>query len=134
MGIGVQEKNMSKRRYREVVLAALPATQTEIRKKTGLSRATVCRWIGDLHKSGEIYICSWKHTGGPFAAVYRAGKGKDVECTLKPTTIAERSRKYRRRMRQSGNWDDYKARERARYWARKPIQRDPMIAALFGQP
>lgn len=124
---------------RAAVLAAMPGTRPEIEAKTGLGAATVWRWVKDLHgpdegRGRECHIGRWRHceTGGRPMPVYVAGPGRDAPCRLTPATDAERASRYRERLRRSGEWEDKKARMRARYWAKRPPKRDPLTAALFG--
>lgn len=124
-------KSGAKHAYRAVVFAALPATQAQIREKTGLGAGTVCRWIKALHEDGEIHIGVWIRTGGKWAAFYHPGAGKD-EPAPTPKTKAERSRKYIRKAKETGRYEVMLAKERARYWKKKGIKRDPLVAALFG--
>ena len=124
---------MTRRAYRERVLACLPATQAEIRDRTGLTLATVSRWIADIQAQDEAHIGGWfvyPH-GGPVAAIWHPGPG---ETAPKPklVTEVERTRAYRKRMRASGDWEDVKARRRAEYAARRPAARRDPLMALFG--
>src|SRR5690625_2951187 len=119
-----------KRRYRTVVLSALPATSRDIHNQTGLSRVTIWRWITDLHRAGEIHIESWVRGGtpGPWLPVYAPGEGRDARKPA-PKTDAQVSRAYRARARRSGEWEHRLARQRARYWAGR-ARADPMLVAL----
>lgn len=96
--------------------------------------ATVHRWIKDLQASGQAHVGSWRRCagGGPPIAVYHAGAGVDVACRIARYTEAEKARRFRRRARRDGDWEDKLRAMRARYWAGKVPKRDPMVAALFG--
>lgn len=119
---------------RETVLAALPGTQAEIHAKTGVSQAAISRWLTYLRACGDARIGDWKRpTMGPVMAVYYAGPGPDVVCSIKPMTQKDRDRRSRAVRRKNGDWEDRKASERSRYWRDKPVQRDPLTAALFGR-
>ena len=126
---------MTRRAYRDVVLQALPGAQREISERTGLGTATVHRWLKDLQQAGEAHIGDWAvHPhGGPIMAIYRAGPGPDVPCTIRIVSDKQRARMHRRELRKSGDWEDVKARRRAAYHARKPVvRRDPLMVGLFG--
>lgn len=120
---------------REIVLAALPATQAEIRAKTGVSQAAVSRWLTYLRACSDAHIGGWttSRKGGPPQSVYHSGAGADVVCTIKPLTPKQLNRRSRALRRKTGEWEDRKAADRARYWRNKPAKRDPLTAALFGR-
>lgn len=125
---------MTRRAYRDVVLQALPGAQREISERTGLGTATVHRWLKDLQASGDTHIGAWAvHPhGGPIMAIYHAGPGPDVPCTIRIPSERERTRRHRRALRKSGEWEDVKARRRAAYHASKPVKRRDPLMALFG--
>lgn len=102
--------------------------------KTGLGRTTIWRHLKDLHEAGECHISGWQRVdnGGPPMPIYKAGPGKDKPCTLKPYTEAQKSRRYRRKARKNGSWEDRLSKQRARHHADKPARRDPIVEALFG--
>jgi len=120
-----------KRRYREVVRDALPATARDIHNQTGLSRVTIWRWLTDLHRAGEIHIARWVAGGTPgvWLPEYVPGSGRDAAKPA-PKGNAHAVTKYRRRARQDGRWEEYLRRERAKYWARRKVQADPLLVAL----
>lgn len=123
----------TKRHNRQRVLDAMPGTQAQIIERTGLGLATVSRWVADLRAARQARIAGWQApaNGGPLAAIYGRGNRKDRP--KPPSPPAElRVRRYRARLRASGEWVDRQARQRARYWASKPPRRDPLVAALFG--
>ena len=123
----------AKRANRARVLEAMPGTRAQIRERTGLGVATVSRWCEDLRARGEAHVGGWwvHPTGGPAAEVFHPGRGTTPK-RPKLSTDRQRVRAYRRRMRASGDWEDVKARRRAEYHARKPVRRDPLVAAFFG--
>lgn len=126
---------MTRRAYRDVVLQALPGAQREISERTGLGTATVHRWLKDLHAAGDAHIGAWAvHPhGGPIMAIYHAGPGPDVPCKIRIVDAVERSRRHRRELRKAGDWEDVKAKRRAKYHASKPVaRRDPLMVGLFG--
>lgn len=123
----IEDQN-PKHAYRLVVLKAMPATQAQIREKTGLGAGTICRWVKDIHETGECHIGGWVRTAGKWAAIYHPGVGKD-----KPEPIAktrqQREAKYRRKAEAR---EVMREADRRRYWAKKGVTRDPLTAALFG--
>lgn len=131
--IGVPERPSAKKRAaRAVVLAALPATQVQVQRKTGLGQATVSRWLSDLKAAGEIHVGGWRRAkvGGPFAAFWKPGPGTDVPCNLQPLTSAQRSeRRHNRRKKQEAA---DRADRSARLAAAMVVRRDPLVAAFFG--
>lgn len=127
------------RKNRTLILEALATgdkSQAELIVELGLSAATVCRWLEDLVASKEAHIRRyWQHPhGGPATAIYRKGpkpKGWKVQ---RPAAIPQvlRTRRSRKRMRASGEWEDVLANNRAKYWSKKAVKRDALTAALFG--
>lgn len=119
-----------KHRYREVVRDALPATPREIHERTGLSRVTIWRWLTHLHAASDVHIASWVAGGTPgiWLPRYAPGGGQDVP-KPEPLTEAEKSRAYRKRARQSGEWEHRLMRQRATYWASR-ARADPLLVAL----
>lgn len=127
---------MTRQAYRALVLAALPGTQAEIRDRTGLTLATVSRWITDIRIKREAHIGAWfiHPNGGPVAAVWHLGPGEPAP-RPKIMTDRQRTRKSCAALRKSGEWQDVLARNRAKYAAaRKPARRDPLLAAFYSAP
>lgn len=126
----------SKRRYRDIVLAALPGSNADVRAKTGLGLATVSRWLNDLVSAGEIHLHHKEISphGGPMISVFHPGPapaGFKPKIPRLPTEV-ERSARYRRNARKTGHWEDIKAKRRAKYHASKKPKRDPLMTAFFG--
>lgn len=123
-----------KQAYRARVLAAMPGTQAQIRERTGLGLATVSRWVADLCECKEAHIGGWwiNPHGGPVAEILHAGPpiGRKPK-RPKVRTDLERTQAYRRRLRDSGEWEHVKAKRRTQYRINNPA-RDPLTAALFG--
>lgn len=119
---------------RAVVLAALPGTQREIADRTGLGLATVWRWLEGLYAAREAFIGAWvlPPHGGPVTGVWQAGNQRHVRCTIKIRTNKRRTADNRRRLRESGEWEDVLAKRRAQYHANKAPRRDRITVALFG--
>ena len=117
----------SKRRFRDVVLDALPGSSADVRAKTGLGLATVSRWLNDLLNAGEIHLHhkTVSPHGGPLISVFYPGPAPAGFKTKMPKmpTASERSAKARAAMRKSGAWEDVKARRRAAYYAKKKPKR-----------
>lgn len=86
----------------QLILDSLPAEQIDVAQRTGLSVATISRWIARLHSSGQIHIGSWRRhpSGGDPIPTYVAGAGVDAPCTLVPMTNTERCRRARKRRRE----------------------------------
>jgi hypothetical protein len=84
------------------ILGALPAEQIDVARRTGLSVATISRWIRRLHVEGDIHIGSWRRhpSGGDPIPTYVAGPGSDAPCTVVPLGNTERCRRARLRKRE----------------------------------
>lgn len=119
-----------------VVLGAMPAIQSEIRAKTGLSQASVCVAIQELRKQGACYITGWRRHGtGGAVAVFRAGKHKDAICRIQNFTRAEIFERYLKKLKKDDRLEDYRHRAASRQAIRtKRKTGDPFINALFGKP
>jgi hypothetical protein len=91
-----------KEQRRLAILAALPSEQSDVAATTGLSVATVSRWIARMHKAGQIRIGSWRRhpSGGEPIPTYVSGPGEDATCSIKPMTNTERCRRARQRRRE----------------------------------
>ena len=129
---------MGHQRYRDVVLAALPGCAADVRAKTGLGLATVSRWLNALLDAGQIHLHhkTVSPHGGPLISHFYPGPAPAGFKPRLPKVLTERERsaRARKRMRQSGEWEDVKARRRALYYANKKPKRDQITAALFGEP
>lgn len=123
---------------KSLILGALPGTRDDIERKLlakhKLGRATIYRWAARLHAGGEIHISGWRRSvkGSP-VPIYAAGAGDDARCRIKPFTEAQKSRRYRGRLKESGEWDAVCSLRRARARAASGV-RDPLLAGLFGGP
>lgn len=107
--------------YMESVLAALPATPSEIIIKAGVSNTCVLRWLRDLHACRWIRIARWKRhprAGAPMP-VYAVGCGPDAPCELKPMTKKEYRLRYEAKAKAEGRYDLVQAKWRARWWKKK---------------
>lgn len=119
---------------REIVLQAMPGTQADIVKATGLSCAVVSRWCRELVEVKQAHVGAWHKMdqGGPLRAVYHAGDGKRARKRLERVSDAERMRLHRWRQRQSGEYEDVLAKRRAKRAAQRVPKPDPLAVALFG--
>lgn len=114
-------------------IAEAPRTQSQVRRKTGLSQATVSRCLAELRERRDAHVSSWwQHpNGGPTTMTYSAGPGRDAP---KPRVLTdtERTNRHRAQLRASGDWEDRKAKQRATRWAGRQVRPDPLISAFFG--
>lgn len=120
----------------EEALATGPRTCMQLTEELGIANVTAWRWLQVLVETHKAYVDRKvvHPNGGPLVAVYVAGR-KPVGHRVKEPKILDdigRTRRYRKKMRESGDWQDTLARRRADYWKNKPAQRDPLTAALFG--
>ena len=129
----------TKQHNRQRVLTALSAgdkTHAQLMAELSLSVTTVWRWLTRMVEANEIHICKHAATkhGGPYPAVYRKGPKPARLRTRKPVANSNKraTDAYRRRLKASGEWEDMLARQRAYYWKKKGIKRDPLTAAFFG--
>lgn len=119
-----------------VILGAMPDIQSEIRKTTGLSQASVCVGIQELRKQHRCYITTWRKNGtGGAVAVFRVGNHKDATCGIKNFTKREIFLRYLKKLKKNGLLEDYRHRAAGRQAIRaKRKSGDPFINALFGKP
>ena len=118
------------------VLAALPGSNADVRMRTGLGIATTHRWLQDLLGAGEIHVhhMDVNPHGGPLVSVFHAGPapaGHEIK-TPKLTTQVDRARRYRRKLKQTGEWEELLRKGREYYWLKKKPRRDTLTSALFG--
>lgn len=69
---------------RRAILAAMPATRTELAEKVGCDLETIRRWIPWLTQEKAIHIGSHRapdKKGSRWVPVFHAGRGKDVVLT-----------------------------------------------------
>ena len=121
-------KKHRKGTLREAILAALPATQRELREKTGGSVPGVWRWMTQLCETDEAHIGAWTMVRGQAVAIYHPGQGANVACTvakLSDEEVARRALSAERLRRRHAD------RDRAKLLA-APARRDPLVAAFFG--
>ena len=84
------------------ILAVLPATIPEIVDETGMTLNQVKFRLRQM-KPALCHTGRWRRPRGPGALqpVIYVGPGEDEPCRLKPTTVAERNRAYRRRVKRA---------------------------------
>jgi len=113
--------NPKRARTVAAILAALPATKTEIRERTGLHQATVLKVMPALHEGQVVHVGAWRPhpLHGPSMAVYHAGPGRDALDTLPRLTRREISDRYEKRIKGTEKHDQRKARHRNRHWIKK---------------
>lgn len=119
---------------RQRVLDAMPGTHGELGAKGGVSLPAVSRWLVDLLETKQAHIAGWRlhPTGGRPMPIYERGPAKSVT-PKKPRvkTDTERVRAYRKRLRQSGEWEDRLALNRAKWRADHPAVNQHPLAAAF---
>lgn len=69
-----------------MILASLPGTLVDLRKRTGFARRTVARAITKLHAAGKCHISKWSESAvlknAPLMAFYAYGRAADVPCPV----------------------------------------------------
>lgn len=102
-----------------------------------MGNVTAWRWLQALVADGQAHVCATRLSpeGGTPISLYRAGKKphRFVIDTHVPQTQMQIVNRYRKKLRETGDWDDVLVRQRAYYWRTKPVARDRMTAALFGR-
>ncbi len=107
--------------YMDAVLAALPATPSEIVNKACLSNSCVLKWLRILHKCKWIYIARWKKhpRAGPAMPVYAVGCKSDAPCEFERMTKRETRLRYEAKAKADGRYDKVRAMWRAKWWKKK---------------
>lgn len=124
------------RRRIEEALQQSDRSAGQLAKDLHMGTTTAWRWVQAMVADGDAFVCATRLAphGGPPIAIYRAGKkpqGFVVDAYV-PSTELERTRRYREKQRETGDWDDVLARQRAYYWRTRKVARDPLTAAFFG--
>lgn len=69
-----------------IILASLPGTLVDLRKRTGLARSTVSRAVGKLHANGKCRIAKYVESAvlknAPLMPYYVRGRGADAPCPV----------------------------------------------------
>lgn len=130
---------MVKQHNRMRVLCALRSgdkSVAQLKQELHIGNTTAWRWLQELVDANEAHVRAMVNpeTGGPKIAIYRAGpKPSNLKVRVQRIkTQSELSREYRKRLRESGEWEDRLAKMRGDYWTGRPIARDPLTAAFFG--
>ena len=107
--------------HMDAVLAALPATPSEVIKKACVSNSCVLKWLGILHQCKWIHIARWKKhpRAGPPMPVYAVGCKPDAVCELQNQSKRETRLKYEAKAKADGRYDIVQARWRNRWWKKK---------------
>lgn len=121
---------------RKIVFDALPGTAIMIAEKTGLSKSTAQRWLVDLAKAEEVHIYRYSYSangGSPFEH-YRAGKRKPGFVAYRPKVKppVRRSKEYRKRLRDSGDYEDVKLKRKQQYYLQRNPNIDILTAHFYG--
>jgi hypothetical protein len=113
------------------ILAALPGTCVQLGQRAGVNRGTPLRWMNKLRGKG-VYISGWTTDRNP-RAIWAKGNLPDAE--FKGMTGAQMNKRYRDKLRKSGEYDFMRAKRRAHYHADKYSKQPPqgIFAALFGK-
>lgn len=113
---------------REKVIAALPGTRAEIEKKSGVSEATVGKWLSILRAEGAVHIGKWRRAvlSGSKRPVFVLGAGVDAK---PPKTLTPQQSQKRYRKRHPGR----RAASVAAYYRRTQVRErgHGFLAALF---
>lgn len=113
---------MAKKGYKDYVLSALPGTRQDLRAKTGLGAMTIHRWTTLMHAAGEIHIKGWhRPVKGEFTAIYAVGSRADAKCRLQYMDDAEKSERYRNKLKRDDRWTEVKVRYASRARVKRAV-------------
>ena len=120
-----------------LIIKAMPASVPDIADTIGMPQTSVLRAVKALCAVGKCHIGGWKRSNrGLPTAIYHAGPGQDVPCTIKKLTQNQKDRRYLAKMKGDSSlshaFDKRKSLSRARYWTDKAAKGDSLINALFG--
>ncbi|NDI85103.1 hypothetical protein [Undibacterium crateris] len=111
---------------------SIPRTVQEVSEHICISRRWATGYISFLRANKQIHIISWSHIGQKhdlYQPAFIVGSGADA-AKPRAMTGAEKSRKYRNRLKQDADrFDAFNARRRA---MRIKPRRDQMVSAFFG--
>ena len=126
----------SNRRRIEDALAQGDRSAGQLAAELHMGNTTAWRWLQAMVADGQAYVCATRLAphGGPPIAIYRAGKKRKgfVVDVQKASTDQERTKRYRARLKENGDWDDLLVKQREYYWRKRQVARDPLTAAFFG--
>jgi hypothetical protein len=76
-------------------------TCEELADRTGLHYVTVLHYTREMYKTGAVHICGWRMNDHRMYVkkVYKIGDKQDAAKPRKPMTRAERSLRYREKLR-----------------------------------
>jgi hypothetical protein len=111
------------------VLKALPSTGGEMAKTVPLSSKTITKILEALERMGLAHISAWSppKNGGRYSAYYTAGPGERAQHPCGEKKAVQTIEQDGRRFHILGDDVKYAIRMEP-----TPVQRDPMVAALFG--
>lgn len=129
-------KQHNRRRIEQALLTGDKSTG-QLAAELHMGNTTAWRWLQAMVADGQAHVCAMVNpeTGGPQIAVYRRGAAPEgFKVLVQPIkTQVQLTNKYRKKLRETGDWDDVLVKQRAYYWRTKPPSRDRMTAALFGR-
>ena len=111
------------------LLQRVGCTAPEVAAKAYCSKRSAQKVIKRLRQQGVVHIQEWRRSALVMVAVYRYGIGTDAAKPKRPT-----AKERLKRWKAKESLDDHAfrmAKERAKKWK---IKRDPLVAALFGEP
>jgi len=94
----------------EQALRAMPGTLNEMAASIGVPKTTVSHWVQKLRRHGWAHVGKWQRSDGPgsIQPVYYPGRGKDAP-KPDPYTGTEIARRYFKKMRQTGEYQHWRA-------------------------
>lgn len=112
---------------------ALPGTFRQVAASTGISDKAVRRRLRMLHATHQIHIGAWyRPAKGAICEVYHFGQGEDAKCHIKPLTDRQRSQRYYRKLRNTGEMEFFNARRSARDRANRATKKPQSWLSALG--
>ena len=113
---------------RILALLETPMTIAELADVMCLSKKGMAYWVRGKLRS-QVHVAEWRHALTP---AYKVGEQEDVK-RPKPMTRKQVWRRFFKKLRTDfDRYDNYNAKERARYYMKKPRKPDEITSALFG--
>jgi hypothetical protein len=106
-----------------------PKSVRQIVAELSLPYTSVYRYMFALHMRKMVHIDGWVDSGTRYAATFLAGPGED---TPHPTRKAVRTREAKKHVRIVPK--ETKPRVQRERSEPVTVQRDPLVAAVFGEP